>query len=199
MKFSRLAVVTEAKDRNVDGLVRWECVCDCGRSTVVPGAWLVKGNTKSCGCLQRDAVRLTIQRNKTHGATDTAMYWKWRSMIRRCYDTRVQQYANYGGRGIGVCDRWRTSFECFVSDMGHPPRGVSIERINNDGDYAPGNCRWATQKDQCRNRRMTIFLELDGRPTPLTEVSEKTGIHRATLYWRFKQGWKPPKLLQISG
>ena len=157
-RFGRLLVVAESVPRGRPS--RWTCQCDCGVRKSVSIGELRSGGTVSCGCLKRD--RLT-----THGKHATATYRAWVSMIQRCTNPRSQSWDLYGARGITVSDRWKT-FEAFLADMGECPRGLSIDRIDNDRGYEPDNCRWVTPLEQARNRRTTrvneqLALEILGR------------------------------------
>jgi hypothetical protein len=134
----------------------WLCRCDCGESKLVPYASLAYGLTRSCGCLQRELISKRTFRHgeaRSPGREETVEYKTWAAMLGRCRNPKHQAYKNYGGRGITVCDRWLT-FENFLADMGRrPSKELSIDRINNDGNYEPGNCRWATRKEQIANQR----------------------------------------------
>lgn len=128
---------------------KWLCQCICGKQAIVVQQCLTSSHTKSCGCLRSDVARA---QETEHGQTGTQIYNCWKGMIDRCTNPRDKRYADYGGRGISVCTRWRV-FANFLADMGPRPAGHSIDRIDNDGNYEPGNCRWATAKQQRGNRR----------------------------------------------
>lgn len=159
---------------------QWECACDCGGLAVVQRTHLRSGNTKSCGCMGRP--------NRRHGMWRTKIYAVWRSMRGRCKNPRAKSYANYGGRGIKVCDRWE-SFDNFYADVGQAPfQGASLDRINNDGDYEPGNVRWATKKQQQDNRRDTHRVPTAEGVATLTQLAERSGINKNTLRHRLAVG-----------
>lgn len=128
---------------------KWLCQCDCGKQKVVLGGNLRFGRTTSCGCVQREAAK---DANTKHGNYRHELFATWRLMWRRCTEETYKQYKDYGGRGITVCDRWK-SFELFAQDMGTRPEGMTLDRENNDGNYEPSNCRWATRKEQIANQR----------------------------------------------
>lgn len=160
-------------------------LCDCGTEYVAYTTSVYTGNTLSCGCFGREV------RTK-HGLWNKGAYksaWKrWERMIARCYDPADPSYKNYGGRGIKVCDRWRESFENFIADMGEPPKGMSIERINNDGNYCRENCRWATNKEQSRNKRNNHFYTLGDRIAILADFAEEFGVCFSMLKCRIRRG-----------
>lgn len=135
---------------------------------------------------------------RTHGLSGTIEYAVWWSMRRRCNSPMVGNYADYGGRGIRVCDRWEKSFMAFLSDMGsRPSENHSIDRVDNDGHYEPGNCRWALRKTQCNNRRHNHRLVLNGISRTCAEWSDSTGLPIQTILWRVRQGWPVHKCLAV--
>jgi hypothetical protein len=149
-KFSKLTVESEA-GRDSYGRAQWLCVCDCGERVIIGSNNLRTGNSKSCGCVKRQWLE-SGKANRTHGMTKTGAHVSWRKMIERCEKTYCRRYADYGGRGIKVCDRWKV-FENFYADMGDRPEGMSLDRIDVNGNYEPSNCRWATPQQQRANRR----------------------------------------------
>ncbi len=171
--------------RNKHNQLLWRCTCECGTEKAVLGMCLRRGEIQSCGCYHKER---TSAVHTKHGKTRTPIYAVWRSMMQRCYDKNSHAYNRYGGRGINVCPEWQ-SFEGFYKDMGDRPEGKSLERINNDGDYAPENVIWADAKAQARNRRSTVFIEHNGERKSLAEWSELSGVKLQTLWARiFKHG-----------
>jgi len=151
-RFDRLLVVERGELRSRNR--HWIARCDCGGMASAPASALIRGRVKSCGCLNAE---LRVKRNTKHGgAVRGALhpdYNLWQGMIARCEDQKNKAYRYYGGRGIKVCARWRESFAAFLADLGPRPPGHQVDRKDNDGDYEPGNCRWATKEQQERNKR----------------------------------------------
>jgi hypothetical protein len=166
--------------RKRDGCrVYYKCLCDCGNFTTVAHSALRGGTTQSCGCLQRE---MASKANWTHRQFGTSTYRTWAGMLGRCLNPKNPAYGNYGGRGITVCERW-LQFENFFADMGaRPSPELSLDRIDNDGNYEPGNCRWATREQQHRNRRVTIWVTVSGVKMICAEASKELGIPNTTFH-----------------
>lgn len=191
MKFGRLTVISYSHT-NKGKMACWRCACECGKEVVVSGSDLRTEKTKSCGCLNSERSSL---RFKKHGKSKTRIYMIWCSMLKRCNNESDKGYKNYGGRGIKVCKRW-LKFENFFADMGEKPSGKSLDRIDNDGDYCPENCRWATRKQQARNTRAVALFEMDGKRKSIAEWAELYGISSLRIWYRVnKLGWDLKKAL----
>lgn len=185
-KFGRLTVVSRtANSKNREA--RWNCLCDCGEMSTPRGSDLRRGTAASCGCLSRE-------RSTTHGMRNSGAYQSWKSMRSRCSNQKHNQFSRYGGRGIKICERWST-FAAFFEDMGSPPPGHTLDRIDNDGNYESSNCRWATQKEQQRNRSSNVYLEVDGDSKLLIEWSEILGIPYSRICWRRCHNWPDDEVL----
>jgi hypothetical protein len=170
----------------------WICKCDCGKEIIVSQNSLQTGNTKSCGCLRKELTKQRGKSNITHGGSHSKLYDNWRGIIKRCFLTGFHCYKRYGGRGISVCDEW-TKFDKFQEwalKNGYDEH-LTIDRIDNNGNYEPSNCRWATRKEQARNKRNTTMFSINGIKKPLIEWSEILGVKYATSYDRFHNN-KPP-------
>lgn len=183
-RFGRLLVVDVAKNRVTSGghqQTMWLCTCDCGKEVSVATGSILNGDTKSCGCLHRELSALS---NSTHKMWGTGTYRSWIAMMGRCANKNHHAYPYYGGRGISVCDKWHL-FENFLADMGERPKETSIDRFpDNNGNYEPGNCRWATMHEQTRNKRNSVFIEFGGRNQCVADWAREIGISTSTLRYR---------------
>lgn len=164
-----------------EGKQRWLCRCSCGIEKSVDGHSLRRGASTRCTKCQDRSVQKAAAIK--HGGHNTRLYNLWRGMIKRCEYERDIAYSRYGGRGIKVCERWRESFAAFREDMGEPPPKTTMDRIDVNGDYEPSNCRWATAKEQGRNRRTNRRLMFNGELLPMSEIAERVGM----TYSKFQQ------------
>ncbi len=182
-KFNRFIVIDFS---HVSGnRAYWKCICDCGEKTTVSSTHLRSGHTKSCGCLKVDKMT-------KHGKWGTRTYRTWQSMLSRCLRHKDMVYHRYGGRGIKVCKRWK-KFENFYKDMGDRPKGKTIDRINNNGNYTPKNCKWSTRIEQGNNRRNNHLITAEGKIHTIAEWSRISKISHQTLRDRLNRGWSPEK------
>lgn len=163
----------------------WNCRCDCGRDTVVGAVNLQSGHTTSCGC--------SI---KTQGGISkkSRAYIRWSGMMQRCHNPSFHRFKDYGGKGITVCKRWQ-DFQTFLADMGEPPASCTIERLDNSKGYSPDNCKWATQKEQQRNRSSNVLITHNGRTQCMAAWAEETGINLKTISYRLHNGWSVERAL----
>lgn len=196
MRFGRLVALERAEDYVTpkgQHKTQWRCRCDCGNEIITNSSNLRSGITKSCGCFADEIRSQNGHNNKKHGGFGTRLYRIYRGMWQRCYDKKVSQYPRYGGRGISICDEWmgETGFERFrewsyangYDDL------LTIDRINNDGNYSPDNCRWCTQKEQQNNRMCNVLLTVDGETHTMAEWSDISGINVSTIKSRHNAGW----------
>lgn len=197
-KFGRLTVIERAENGK-HGDSRWLCLCECGNSKVILGSHLKRGKIRSCGCFQKEF----LEKCRTkHGKRHTKLYGIWAGIKRRCYNKNEKTYKHYGGRGIKMCDEWLNNFEEFYKwamENGYSDKAnkyqCTIDRINNNDDYKPSNCRWVDQKKQNSNKRTNRIFEYNNQKKCLTEWSEITGISKSTIYRRLNKGWNIEKIL----
>lgn len=189
-KYGRLTVIEHvpnapgAKDTNA----RWLCMCECGKAKIVYGQDLKKGKVVSCGCWNEE------KRTK-HGMARTRIYKVWMGIRVRCTNPKERSYPNYGGRGIQICERWLT-FENFLADMGDRPAGYEIDRIDNNGNYEPSNCRWVSRKVNLNNKRDNRVIEFNGESKTMAQWAEQCGIRWDTLRSRIdRYGWSIERAL----
>lgn len=187
--FGRLTAVERVENAPCNQ-ASWRCECKCGKIVIVRGCNLNSGIVKSCGCSR------IIHGCATRGGR-TPEFDAWCRIQERCYNKNNDGYALYGGRGISVCERWRSSFEPFLDDMGKRPSSKhSIDRINNDGNYEPGNCRWATKVEQSNNRRTTVWIEAAGKVRTQTQWSRWLGGSPGLVSGRLSWGWTEEQATQ---
>lgn len=195
-RFGRWTVVSRAHDY-IRGVPQWLCRCACGGTGVVRSNILRSGQSQSCGCYMRERSRQTlIERTQTHGMTKTPTHRIWCLMRQRCNDVNFPGYAKYGAKGIRVCERWN-SFENFLADMGEKPSPRhSIDRMNPRGNYEPGNCTWATAKQQQNNRTNNRRITFRGETLTLMQWAERLGIRRERIAARIDRlGWSVERAL----
>lgn len=187
-RFGRLTVINETSMR-ANGSILWECRCDCGNTVLVRSSHLRRGGVLSCGCYNQEIIT-------THGDKDNPLYHTYQCMKNRCNSPSNPQYKDYGGRGIKVCEEWANSYEAFKEwslANGYKPnckRGeCTIDRIDNDGDYSPENCRWVDMKVQGRNRRNNHLLTINGETHCIVEWAEIAGIVPGRISTRLRRGW----------
>lgn len=175
--YNRLTIISRVGRRKA------LCRCECGNEIIAQLYNVKNGHTKSCGCFKLERSPVI---NKTHGMRRTPTYKSWSCMRARCNNPKNADYKNYGARGITCHQSW-DSFESFFSDMGEKPDGTTLERMNNDGNYEPGNCRWATKREQALNRRTSRFVTAHGRTMTLKEWADVTGLTYILLYKKFSR------------
>ncbi len=174
-----------------NSLAVWNCVCECGSLAKVKGSCLRSGNTKSCGCTRKINASANARRaSTTHGMHGSPTYDTWQSILARCNKSSHKSFQYYGGKGVKVCDEWRR-FENFLRDMGVRPIGTTIDRINSDGNYEPGNCQWATPKDQANNRSNNRWHSYLGETKTTAQWAEdaRCAVNGPTFCKRIDSGW----------
>lgn len=193
-RFGRLIVLSKRKE-NKGVQPQWECLCDCGNVCIVTSNHLLMNRTQSCGCLQKERAKQT---NTKHGGRYHSLYSTWLDIKKRCYNPNSHDYHNYGGRGIQMCEEWRNNFDIFEEwCLSHGyAKGLSIDRINNNGNYEPSNCRWVSNKTQCNNKRTNFIITYNNETHTLMEWSEITGIKWGTIRKRIVEyHWSIEKAL----
>jgi hypothetical protein len=204
-RFGRWTAVEQTADHVASSgrrYARWLCLCDCGNTKPIAPYSLTSGNSSSCGCFRAERVsecRTTHGHTRKRNGQASPEYKSWQGMLARCYRPSHNRFERYGARGITVCDRWNPaangSFENFLSDMGPlREKGLSIERINNDGNYEPTNCKWSSAKEQANNRGTTKWVVYEGKLMCLLDASRQSGINYGTLRDRIKAGWPEEQL-----
>lgn len=198
-RFTRLLVMGFLPKHGASQHHYWLCVCDCGAIRTPSSNKLLTRGTKSCGCWRGDHIHKPIGDVRQKDMPENRSYWHMRY---RCTSPKNRAYPEYGGRGITVCDRWLkgegglSGFRCFLADMGPKPSSRhSIDRKNNDGNYEPENCRWATDKQQARNRRSNRYITIDGQRMSVPDACEMLGLNYGVVNNRLKRGWSLPDAL----
>lgn len=194
-RFGRLTVI-ERCGTSKDGQKMYRCVCDCGNEKITKTGNLRSGHVKSCGCLNKEMTRkANRERNTRHGGCGTRLYGIWFDMRQRCNWEKSTSWANYGGRGIRVCDEWQADFVPFRDwALANGYRDdLTLDRIDVDGNYCPENCRWADLDEQNNNKRTCLYATIGGVTKSVTQWCKETGIPRHTAYSRIRRGWEPER------
>lgn len=191
-KFGRLTVIK--RDKNKYGRVTWLCRCECGNMCIVTANSLKTGNSTSCGCFRKEHPNHT-----KHNQRHTRLYKIWLKMKQRCFNSKDKSYKNYGGRGITMYDKWVNDFMSFYywSKENGYKEDLSIDRIDNNGNYEPNNCRWTDKKTQNRNTRSNHKITYNGKTMCIIEWAEELGINYSTLKWRIYNNWSIEKAFNI--
>lgn len=187
--------VIEYSHNSPDRSALWLCKCICGEERAVRGVNLRHGRSTGCGC---SADGRFSKKQTSHNKSTTTEYRVWKMMKHRCSGESYPQYADYGGRGISVCQRWQDSFEAFLKDMGpRPSMKHTLDRVDNDGDYTPDNCRWATRDIQNRNNRRSNIITFNGESMNVTDWAFRLGVTQHAMQWRLRN-WPLERALTES-
>lgn len=188
--YGRLTILSYCKKQDNSHDILMNCICSCGKKTISRLYGIRSGHCLSCGCLH---IETATKKCFKHGLSETPEYSVWRAMNQRCRNKNAKHYANYGGRGITVCEEWK-NFETFLSDMGkRPSKNHTIERVNNSLGYSKQNCKWATMKEQMNNTRLTTFITWNGKTKSLSEWCEIRGVKKFLIRNRLASGWSIEK------
>ena len=193
-KFNRLTVISQDSSKKNKKHRYYLCHCDCGKTVSVRSSDLRTGNTKSCGCLKRERL---VEMTTTHGESKTKLYNVWNGMMTRCNNPKSDHFYRYGGRGIKVCDEWLhnyTAFRDWALSHGYED-GLTIDRIDVDGNYNPDNCRWITSAEQMKNTSANRLLTFNGETLVLADWARRVGLSPETISKRIKRGWSVEKTL----
>ena len=202
-KFNKLTVMERAEDHEQPSGQRktmWRCRCDCGNETIVTAYDLYHGHTKSCGCSYYDYIQMlrsAIKPNEKKHRQSHSLRKTYDGMLYRCNNINASNYSRYGGRGIKVCEEWSNNFESFKEwalQNGYE-LGLSIDRIDVNGDYTPDNCRWVTMKKQANNKRTTRWVEYNGERMSVSEFAQVIGLNYSTAYFRISRGWPIERII----
>lgn len=204
-RYGRLVAICSTGRKRGSNYI-WQFKCDCGNEVELVSGDVRSGSSSSCGCFAREecgkrmrevAVRVNPLR-AIHSMTGSRTFVSWDSMKQRCLNPSHNSYDYYGGRGIKVCTAWLDSFEAFLADMCERPKGMTLDRIDPDGNYEPGNCRWATAKDQGNNKRSSRFLTHAGKTQTVAQWADEIGISRQSLRYRLESGWSTEEALTMK-
>lgn len=195
-KFGKLSVIEFVGIQNHKAM--FKCKCECGKECVKQGVLLTNGKTKSCGCLAEKNTDQT-----THGLSKTHLYGVWCTVKSRCYNSNSQHYKNYGGRGIKMCEEWKSDYMAFHNwsiqsgyNQSENKKHLTLDRIDVNGDYSPKNCRWVNQKEQCNNKTNNLMITYKGKTQTLHQWADETGIKYGTLWARIQVShWSIEKAL----
>lgn len=191
-------LVVRDRDNSQPGIVRWNCICDCGNVLSIRGGNLRSGNTKSCGCVRNEMTgRRSLKHGQSVGYKSTPEHRAWKQALNRCRNSKLKSWEHYGGRGISVCPEWEASFQAFFDHVGNRPSPVhSLDRINVDGNYEPGNVRWATRVEQARNTRRNTQFEYRGEAGCFADMVDIAGINYSTAKDRKLHGWSIADIIE---
>lgn len=183
-RIGRLRVIRLSSKRAKNRHAQWHCICDCGTEKIISAGDLRSGNIQSCGCYHLEVIKKI---HLTHGKSQTRIYKQWQDAKKRVTDPNGQYWHIYGGRGISMSERWMDSFEAFFDDMGECPPGMMLERIDNDGNYEPGNCKWATMKEQANNTRRNVHVSYLGEKLTMQQYCELKGLNYGLFRYRYHE------------